>query len=192
MRKKIHFTSALNKILPLPKNAMEEFNSLIDVNIHAKNEIVLKKGAVSDKLYYIRSGLLHSSIIVNGKKLSNWVNWEGDVAISIASFFNQSPSKEQIDCLEDTILESITYKNLQYIVEKYSELRIIYTHFLENYLSRTDHRVIIARIPNSVDRLNYFLKYYDREFFNRVPKGILASILNIRPETLSRLLAKIK
>jgi hypothetical protein len=61
---------------------------------------------------------------------------------------------------------------------------------MERYYLSSEFRSFMARIPNARDRFEYFKSFTHQEILNRLPKKYLASLLNIRPETLSRLVLK--
>jgi hypothetical protein len=63
---------------------------------------------------------------------------------------------------------------------------------MEEYYISAENRAFMSRIPSAEDRYLFYLKNNKVELLNRVPKKHLASLLNMQPETLSRVIKKIK
>lgn len=66
----------------------------------------------------------------------------------------------------------------------------IHNFIIEKQLSNFELRVFMSRIPNSRDRYDYYLEHYPDGYIERIPKKVFASLLAVRPETLSRIVAE--
>jgi len=58
---------------------------------------------------------------------------EGDVIVSVESFFSQKQSYESIQALEDCILYYITYDELQFVYNHFPEFNFIGRVLVEKY-----------------------------------------------------------
>ncbi|HND46032.1 MAG TPA: Crp/Fnr family transcriptional regulator, partial [Chitinophagales bacterium] len=99
------------------------------------------------------------------------------------------PSSENIELLEDSVLQGISFDNLQLLYKKYPELerigRLVAEHHYNSLAAQT-HRL---RFYTSAERYNYFYKS-KFELVQRVPLGIIASYLGMTLENLSRIRSK--
>lgn len=55
------------------------------------------------------------------------------------------------------------------------------------YYKYAQMRSVLSRIPLAKNRVTYFLKNYNSKIIERTPDKVIASFLNIKPETYSRL-----
>ena|ERR1022692_4052801 len=104
----------LNSIFPLSDAAMEFLAENLKRLEIPKRKLILKKGHVCHNIYFVEKGLLRCFYTKNDKEINSWFMKELDVIFSVESFLNQTPSYENIQTLEDSILHYITYAELQY------------------------------------------------------------------------------
>ena len=111
---------------------------------------------------------------------------EGDVAISIESFFLQKSSYESIQALEDTVLHYVSYKDLQTMYEEFPEFNFIGRVLTEKYYTMSEQRLFAIRMQRATERYNYLMQNLP-EIIKRVPAVYIASYLGITIEYLSRI-----
>lgn len=58
---------------------------------------------------------------------------------------------------------------------------------LEINISKTELRVLYSKLRSASERLFFLQHHYQDEYLKRIPKHMLASLLGIRKESLSRL-----
>lgn len=152
-----------------------------------KGDFIVKSGEVCDKLYIIRTGLVRGFFEYNKQEITTWVSTDNALVTSISGFFTNEPAKENIECVEETYVESVSYQDMFYAINKFPVLEKIYRNLMVEYYLHAENRAFIARIPKTKDRYKYFLKTANPKLIKRLPKKYLASLLNMRPETLTRL-----
>ncbi|WP_462254923.1 Crp/Fnr family transcriptional regulator [Ferruginibacter sp.] len=182
--------NSLNTIHPLSDNLkIFLFNNLKPVTLH-KKEIFLKQGEISNKVSFIISGLLRAYYITEeGIDTSVWFMKEGDISISVRSFFERKPSEEFIEAIEDTVLLYITYDELQKAYDLFPEFNIVGRRFTEKYYVLSEERLLGIRNKKAVERYRFLLKHHP-EILLRAPSQYIASYLDIDKATLSRLKSK--
>ena len=111
---------------------------------------------------------------------------EGDVIISVESYFKQQPSKENIQAIEDCELICISYDDLQVIYTKFPEFNFIARILTEKYYTLSEQRLFSLRMQRANERYAYLMRDYP-EIIQRVPSTFIASYLGITLETLSRI-----
>lgn len=160
---------------------------------YTKNEYILKQGEVSNKAFFLIKGVVrHYLLDVFGNEKTIRISKENNFFYSSnVSFYNGNPS--YINC------QALTNVNLLYwSKDELNKLSIEDSGFIDFENKKLKdfilekHKKEISRITkNAEERLNEF-NQYNIELFNRIPHHIIASYLDMTPETLSRLRAKFK
>lgn len=140
----------------------------------------------ANKIAYLRKGLVRGFVEFKGKKVTNWITIENELFAS-ANFFSEDLFIEKIEAIEDITIEYLDQIDYEYLM-RFDDYKFLAQKLLTEYYVWANRRALIARIPNSKDRLNFFLKNYNNKIINRCPNKYLAEFLGIRPETMSRLL----
>ncbi len=156
-----------------------------------KREIFLTPGEICSKISFITEGLLRSFSISNeGIDTTVWFMKEGDVTISVKSFFERSPGSEFIEAIEESTLFYITYDELQEAYFLFPEFNIVGRILTERYYILSEERLLGIRNKKAKDRYKFLLKYHP-EIILRAPSQYIASYLDIDKATLSRLKSKL-
>lgn len=153
-----------------------------------KGEIIYRPGDLCDKMYLIKEGMMRGFFISSNKDITTWISTENELFTSITGYFRNQPARESIQALEETHCEYLTYDTMQTSLKKYPEMKEINRILLEEYYMHAENRAFIARIPNAKHRWNHYLQHSNTAILDRIPKKYIASLLAMRPETLSRLI----
>lgn len=147
---------------------------------------IVQKGEVDDYLNMVLSGLVRKYIRAGSKEQTLQLATEGHVVNSEISFLTRQPSPAVIETLEPTILVSLRFDKMEEALEKFPHGerlgRLILTAM---YIKKDERRY--ARASKTMREL--FLDYlaHHPHMLQRVSQKYLASYLNIKPETFSRL-----
>jgi CRP/FNR family transcriptional regulator, anaerobic regulatory protein len=179
----------LEKIHPLSEGLKEHLKRIVRAQVIRKKEYVLKAGRTCEQIHFIESGLLRCYYIKNQTEICSWFMKEGDLAISVKSFFEQEPSYESIQALEKTELLNISYRDLQAIYQDYPEFNFVGRVLTEKYYVLSEQRLYALRMERAPGRYGYLLQNAP-ELIRRVPAVYIASYLGITMETLSRIKAR--
>jgi len=176
----------LSSIHPLSDNLLKYLaTNLKTKNLH-KKDFLLKKGHISRDICFINKGLLRCFYLIDDKEVCSWFMKEGDVIISVESFFRQTESYESIQALDDCILHYITYDELQFIYRNFSEFNIVGRVVTERYYTLSEQRLYAIRMQRASDRYAYLMQNHS-DLILRVPSKHLASYLGITEVTLSNI-----
>ncbi|MBS9464272.1 Crp/Fnr family transcriptional regulator [Flagellimonas sp. 389] len=178
----------LNSIVPLSKELKAFLAEHVRSVQHQKGDIVYQKGELCTKLHLIKKGLVRGYFISGKKDITTWISTDNEIFTSITGFFTAQPAKESIQCLEDTDCLYLEYKDLEYGLRTFPEISELYRRLLIDYYIQAENRAYMARIPGALERWNYFVETNKPELLNRIPNKYLASLLVMRPETLSRII----
>ena len=176
----------LSTIHPLSPEVIEYFRIHLKTRKLNKKNFLLKIGRVSEEIFFINQGLVRCFYLIDDKEVSSWFMKEGDVMISVESFFKQSISYESIQAVENSVVHYITYSELQHLYKNFSEFNIIGRVLTERYYTLSEQRLHSMRLKKARDRYLFLLKYHP-ELILRVPSKYLASYLGVTEVTLSNI-----
>jgi CRP-like cAMP-binding protein len=150
-----------------------------------KGDFYLREGQYSNKISFIESGLFRLYYQVAGEEKIILFFSENQFMTDYFGYLTQSPSIRPIQALEDAIVYSIDRDNLnqlfeyskawEYIGRKLAESAYVTSVFRPNRLLHDDYDTRFHTFINESPTL-----------LQRVPQYMIASYLNMTPETLSR------
>jgi CRP-like cAMP-binding protein len=151
-----------------------------------RRQYLLQHGQVCREICFIETGLLRCFYLKEDQEVSSWFMKEGDVIVSVPSFFRQVVSYECIQAMEPTSLYSISHSQLQHIYKTFPEFNFIGRVLTERYYTLSEERLYSLRMQRTVERFRHLMDT-NPELVQRVPSKYLASYLGVREETLSRM-----
>lgn len=157
-----------------------------------KGEIINQSGTLCNKLMIISKGMVRGYFTHEGREITTWISFDMEMFTSISGFFKNEPAIETIQALEDTVVDYMEYEDIHKCLTAFKESAVINRVLMEEYYISAENRAFMARIPLAKDRHAFYLKNTKEEFVNRIPKKYLASLLNMQPETLTRITSAIK
>ncbi|MGA9639336.1 Crp/Fnr family transcriptional regulator [Flavobacterium sp.] len=171
----------------------KEIDKIIDcfkITSVKANTILLSEGQTCKEFYFIHSGCVRTFYITKqGNEKTRYVAFENSMVSSLASFISKQPSFEFMDTLEDSVLYSIKYSDFFQLVSEIPEWEKFYRTLLETaylYQNKKIENLVTVSAKIRYDKLMNENPMYVQRLSNR----ILASYLDIRQETLSRLKSK--
>ncbi|SDC32594.1 Crp/Fnr family transcriptional regulator [Niabella drilacis] len=181
----------LNAVHPLSDELTVHLRDNLVTRELLKKDYLLKRGQVCEYIYFVERGLLRCFYEKNDEQITSWFMKEEDVIIAVNSFFNQSPSEENIVALEHTLLHGIHFEQLQEIYSRFIEFNIVGRILTTRYYILSEERLYFMRRERARDRYLYLLGTQP-DLLQRVPLKYIASYLGINLETLSRIRSDIK
>lgn len=155
-----------------------------------KKQKLLRTGQVCTRLYFIEQGLLRLFVKHGDKDYCSWFLQEGDIATSVTSFFERAPSLETIEALEECVLWSLSWQELQGFYEKDPLFRKVGQHFTETYYCQDD-RLKINLLTKSPGEFYAYLRENFPMMVQRVPNKYLATSMGITVQTLMAIKRKL-
>jgi len=151
-----------------------------------KKHILIREGEREKYLYFIGEGLIHQYFYKGKEVVTTDLVCEGTITGAVASFLSGQPSHYFLETMEPTSVLCISRKDLDGLYAsdiKWQRFgRILITHF---FLQQEMH--ILDNIRYSIrERFVHFAEAFPA-LLKRVPQRRLASYLNIKPETFTRL-----
>jgi CRP-like cAMP-binding protein len=170
----------------------DEKNALLSLDIFRsikKGTTLLKEGQKSKDSYFVLKGCIRTYYIIDGEEKTTAFYTEMD-ALTPHCVINKAPSEYFISCVEDSIL---TVSNSDMEVEinsKFPKFEIMCRKLSEELLAK--QQINFDEFKTSTPEQRYLNLLQSRpDLIQRVPQHQLASYLGIKPQSLSRLRARI-
>ena len=151
----------------------------------SKSELVLGEGEVCTNFYWIVKGMLRQFYYKNGKEVTEHMATENSMVMCIESLFLEQPSSLQIIALETTIVFAIPRAALEQVAMRSVNIQILYREILEESLIQSQVKADMLRFASAQDRYARLVKTQP-QLVLRAPLVYIASLLQMTPETLSR------
>lgn len=181
----------LSSYHPIPKPLEDEFKACVfDVKIK-KDQYLLKQGEISEYLYFIVKGLVVGYTTLKEKKLTTYICLDGESVSAINGMYGEGPSGESILAIEDTHLIGLPIKNLLQWLETSFEMNIIIRKIVESFYKSAHQRSNLVRMGTAQEKYEFYLSTTHHNL-KRIPPQYIADVLDIKPETLNKILKKAK
>jgi len=155
---------------------------------YRKNHLLLNEHDVPLYAWYIVKGSARVYFYdpKSCREITSWFWYEGELMLSLRSFFRQKESGEYIELLEESTLLLISSGDIEIMINQFTEYRFFERALMEEYLSRiSDHHHDMVR-KDSKYKFRKLMKAH-KEIFNLAYLKDIACFLNIHPATLSHL-----
>jgi CRP-like cAMP-binding protein len=170
----------------------DEKNVLLSLDLFhtvKKGTILLEEGQKSNNSYFVLKGCIRSYYIIDGEEKTTAFYTELD-ALTPHCVVNKAPSEYFISCLEDGIVLIADANISSEINNKFPKFDIMCRKLSEELLAKEQINFDEFKTSSPEQRyLNLIQKRPD--LIQRVPQHQLASYLGIKPQSLSRLRARI-
>lgn len=170
----------------------EEKNVILSLDIfHAvkKGTILLKEGQKSKNSYFVLKGCIRTYYVLDNEEKTTAFYTEME-ALTPPCVITKTPSEYYISCTEDTLLTVSSSDMEAEINSKFPKFDIMCRILSEELLAK--QRIDFDEFKTSSPEQRYLNLLQKRpDLIQRVPQYQLASYLGIKPESLSRLRARI-
>jgi CRP-like cAMP-binding protein len=152
-----------------------------------KGELFLKEGQVSNEYLILREGFMRAySIDINGLEVTTAFHSSNYPVFEVASFFNRTSSKENIQALTDCKGWFITYDQLNLLFHSIPEFRDFGRWILVRGFSSLKLRML-SMITETAEERYASLLQSNPEIFQYAPLKYIASYLGVTDTSLSRI-----
>ncbi|MBS1664720.1 MAG: Crp/Fnr family transcriptional regulator [Bacteroidetes bacterium] len=173
--------------LPFSDGLEKRLRKVVRCKAVARNEFLLKVGEVSGHIYFIQKGVLRCYYETKKGDVTSWVLKEGDIVVSVQSFYHQKPSIENIQAVEEAVVFYISYDELEELYREFPEFNFIGRVLTIKYLIFWNMQLYNLRMREAKERFQLLIEGEDSALFNRVSQQILASYLGMTEHTFSRM-----
>lgn len=170
----------------------DEKNAIISLDIFRsvkKGTILLQEGQNSKESYFVLKGCIRTYYILDGDEKTTAFYTEMD-ALTPHCVTSKTPSQYYISCIEDSILLISNTDMEEEVNTKFPKFDVMCRTFSSELLAK--NKVDFDEFKTSSPEQRYLNLLQKRpDLIQRVPQHQLASYLGIKPQSLSRLKARI-
>ena len=170
---------------PLSKKCIKYLKRVVKTTRLGAEDYLLEPGNVCKNLYFIHAGLLKCYYIVHDRAVCEWFFGEWETVVSIDSFYDQVPSQDFIQAIEDCVLYYITFDQLNYLYRTFVEFNVVGRVLTNKYLRIWHRQAKNIRMLTAEERYIFLLENQPG-LIQRVTVKDLSSYLDMSSETLSR------
>lgn len=176
----------LDKYLILSNDEIAMINEHLLVRQFPKRAMLIREGEIEQYISLVTKGIVRKYFYKGSQEVITQLADEGSLVSSSVSFLAQNPSQYYVEALEAATVLSISKESLDMLYTKMPKMerlgRIITTElYLQKEEIEQDHICFDVK-----QRFMKFVQEHGR-LMQRVPQKYIASYLNIKPETFSRL-----
>ena len=181
-----HLFQSLKKVVAVEKSESNLLLRFCTMKRFDKKAILIDVGGMEQHIHLIVKGLMRKYIRLEKGEATIQLASEGHIIHSEISYLKRVPSPVVIETLEPTILISIHFSEMQRIVSHFPPAEALCRKLMEAMFVLKDERVYKMLSMSPRER---FLDFVNKNphMLQRVPQKILASYLDIKPETFSRM-----
>jgi CRP-like cAMP-binding protein len=180
-----------NKV-PISESEIETLTSAFHLVSKKKNEFLVKEASSSSNLYFIVQGYIRSYTLVDdGNEITNQLSTSKDFVTSFDSFLHNEATKENIQCITDCTLLSISKEDYESLFNEIANWSLFCKGVYEGLIMKISERASSLQNLSASDRYMKILKTQPDIALN-TPVKHLASYLGIKTQSLSRIRKEIK
>ena len=176
----------VSKFVNLNDEEFSLFSQTLEIRDFGKRQLLIREGEIENYLNFIVSGLARKFFYRNKEEMVTQIAKENEVICVYDSFLSGIPSTYSVETIEPSTFVSISKQNVENLYQSNPKMerlgRLIVT---QQFLNKESWEYDRMR-HNSHERFIHFIKE-NPDLLQRVPQKYLASYLNIKPETFSRL-----
>lgn len=153
--------------------------------VYKKNDMIFSEGEVCKFFYFIEEGLVRNFVTNNNQEITKFFIPAPYCMTSRMSFVNQTPTKDNVQTIERSIIWRID-------LQQYNELMTLeswrtFTRKLLNEVQDFTEQRLIESMTETAEVRYYRMQKETPDLVNRIPQKYLASYLGIATQSLSRI-----
>ena len=170
---------------PLSRESVHALAGILVCKKYRKGEVILQAGEVCKAMLFIEKGMLRQFYYKYDKDLTEHIGYENGTIICIESYFKQEPTRLMVETLEPSVVWEIPRIEVEDLAEKYRDIERLYRGFIEQSLIESQVKADALRFEPAHERYTILFRRHP-EILKRAPLVYIASLLQMTPETLSR------
>lgn len=169
---------------------MEKVMAVVDFKKLERGALFLKEGQISNQIAFVMEGALQSFFCKDGEEITTYLAGPGKVTVSLSSFLNNIPSKENIRALTETSIIVFHKTDIDKLKEENPDFKQFYIETLEHQITCIEESRFDLITLSSVERYSKLLKD-ELSILQQFPVKYLANTLGITERQMSRIRKKI-
>ncbi len=186
----IKLKNHLNEFTEITDEKFKEIKPYFETRTLKKGEYLHKAGRVCNETAYIADGVVRSYFNLDGNDITRFVLLKNNLITALSSYIGKHPSMENLQAVTKTRLLVISREHMDYLYDRFHEWDRLGRFITEQSHLKMEKR-IMALIAFTAEERYEQLSMEQPEILKHVPLQYIASILGVKPETLSRIRKKI-
>lgn len=164
-------------------------STIFQRNEYPKGHFLYRQDDVCHHIFYIEKGLARVYYYTNGgKEITAWFSADNTFVTAIESFYQQKPTRVYCELLEDSVVYSIKYSEMEAMLNENHDMAKFAFHAVFELTKKLTEFLSGIKFQSAEDRYNALMHEYP-SIFQRAKLGHIASFLGVTQETLSRIRA---
>lgn len=180
----------INQVTYIPDGVFDAGKSYFYFKQYRRNEYLHKSQNVCNEIAFILDGGVRSFYNMDGTEITRFVILKNNFVTALSSYISREVNPENIQAIMTTKALVIKKENLDKLYDQYHEWERLGRKAIEHSHLQLEKRVL-ALISMTAEERYKTLSIEQPELLKYVPLQYIASILGIKPETLSRIRKKL-
>lgn len=176
----------LSQFVVLADEELDALMNEIEVSSYDKKVRLADIGDVEMYLHFIVKGLARKYFYKGKDEIITQIAKEGELICSSVSFFSGKPSGYIVETIEPTTFYSLHKEKLDQLYKRFPNMEKMSRLIITELFLQKEYWELERIRYTTKERFVRFMGE-NPDLFQRVPQKYLASYLNIKPETFSRL-----
>ncbi len=178
---------AINQIVSLTNDEKILIENSFSVKRLSKGDLWIKEGQYCNHVAYINKGIFRIFYKDEyGSEISCFFMPKHNFISSYTSFLTQTPTKENIEAIDDVELLIINRDDLEKLSKKVRKIETWRRVIAENLFILMERRIAMLQSKTAQERYEDMMKE-NGDIILKIPLQYIASFLGITPQHLSRL-----
>ena len=186
-----YYNAFLKWLSHLTSEEIEQTRAMLKIKKLNKGDFFVKSGTIQKELGFVVEGLLRRYYINDkGNDITTGFIKEDEYVTDYPAFINQKPTKNFLQCLEPSVIVTISYEGIQKSYKEFTNGQLYGRLMAEKVLTLYNDRIEGFLFLTAEERYLKFISDYP-DLMNRVSLTHLSSFLGIERQSLSRIRKRI-
>ena len=178
----------LGRFMPITREELLDLLQYCEIRKFDKRVVIVKEGEIDNYLNLVVKGLVRKHLPLKKGDCTLQLATEGHVVQSEISYLTKTPSMVVLETLEPTMMVSLTYEKMEEALDKFPKGERLGRMILQGMFIKKDENRYNRLSKSTRERFFEYMEHHPH-MLQRVSQKYLASYLQIKPETFSRLKA---
>jgi CRP-like cAMP-binding protein len=180
----------IQSVVPVTEKELEEFAAPFQMIRLKTGDYFAKENEPCLRIGFILNGMIRHFYINDETETTRWVSLQSEFIAVLGSFIMQKPSNHYLQAIAPTELLVISKSDFDRIYQTNKMVQQLWLRMMEMLCLGFEDRIYQQLSMDAEKRYLYMMKVWPHIIKN-VPQKYIASMMGIKPESLSRLRAKL-